>query len=109
MKNFTKSFNDAYFFADKTIFNLQHYPDNEAWKLGPAPKNKKDFYMLPVIKAAAYEFKLKGYYPLNGHILAKSNKLQYIILKMDSAAVVSKVTLLKGDHKTKGRRCGLFL
>lgn len=47
MKVFTRSFTDAYFFTDKPIFNLQHYPDNEAWKLGGAPKNKKEFYSLP--------------------------------------------------------------
>jgi len=42
-KSFTKSFNPDYFFADLTIFNWQHYPDNTAWQLGPGPKNKSDF------------------------------------------------------------------
>ena len=98
-KIFTKSFNDAYFFADKTIFNLQHYPDNEAWKLGPAPKSKKDFYALPLIRSAAYEFKLTGLYPPNGRIHLQARKLQTLGFKLDSAAIISKVTLLIQEHK----------
>ena len=100
-KIFTKSYNDAYFFADKTIFNLQHYPDNEVWKLGPAPKNKKDFYALPLIRSAAYKFKLTGLYPNNGRINVKAMKLQQLGFKLDSAEVISKVTLLVEEHKKR--------
>ena len=99
MKTFTLSFNDAYFFADKNIFNMQHYPDNEGWKLGPAPKTKKDFFSLPMVKSAAYELKLQGLYPIAGRIKTRVNQVLYILIKMDSAASISKVTLVKGDRK----------
>ena len=99
MKVFTPAFNDAYFFADKTIFNWQHYPDNEAWKLGAAPKNKKDFYALPLIKNAAYEFKLTGFTPINGYIKTQEGKPISLVCKLDNPVVISKVTLLKGERK----------
>ena len=99
MKVFTHSFNDAFFFADKTIFNLQHYPDNEAWKLGPAPKTKSDFYALPLVKDAAYTLKLNGFSPREGHIKAKAGKGVSFEFRLDPGATVSKLSLLKGDHK----------
>jgi len=63
MKVFTTYYTDAYFFTDKETFNLQHFPDNEAWKLGPAPKSKKDFFEMPVVKVAAMELGLKRFSP----------------------------------------------
>ena len=99
MKNFTRSFNDAYFFSDKTIFNLQHYPDNEGWKLGAAPKSRNDFYALPVIKAAAYEFKLLGCSPFKGHFKATTGKAQTLSLKIDKDAIITKVSLARTDRK----------
>ncbi len=98
MKVFTRSFNDAYFFADKTIFNQQHYPDNEAWKLGPAPKGKNDFYALPLVKDAAYTFKLKSFSPHDGHIKAKAGKGVFMEFRLDPGTMVSKLSILKGDH-----------
>ena len=99
MKVFTPSFNEAFFFADKTLFNWQHYPDNEGWKLGPAPKSRKDFYDLPVIGNAAYEFGLTSFIPGNGHINAKAGKTVSLVFKMNDTAVISKLTLLKGERK----------
>jgi transglutaminase/protease-like cytokinesis protein 3 len=99
MKVFTKSFNGAYFFADKTIFNLQHYPDNEAWKLGSAPKNKKDFFNLPMVKGLAYELGLKKITPDEGNLKVKVNKSQQFSFVLDGKASISKVSLILGDKK----------
>ena len=99
IKNFTKAYNDAYFFADKHLFNLQHYPDNEAWKLGEAPKNRKDFYALPLIKAAVYEFDLKKFSPANGNIKVKTGKPQSFSFNLDGKTAIDKVSLLIGDNK----------
>ena len=99
MKTFTRAYNDAYFFSDKAVFNFQHYPDNEAWKLGDAPKNKKDFYALPLIKAAAFEFGLKKCNPNNGYLKVKANKAQTFSFTMDGKGTVDKVVLLIGEPK----------
>jgi transglutaminase/protease-like cytokinesis protein 3 len=71
MTNFTRQFNDAYFFANKQLFNYQHYPDNTAWLLGPGPKSLKDFLNLPMIKHQAYDFRIGGVNPNNGILKAK--------------------------------------
>lgn len=98
MKVFTRSFTDAYFFTDKSIFNLQHYPDNEAWKLGGAPKNKKDFYSLPVIKVAAPELGMKRFSPNDGHFKAKVNKEVNFSYTLNGKEI-SKVELAMGERK----------
>src|SRR5258706_14411974 len=99
MKTFTKSFNEGYFFADKQVFNWQYYPDNEAWKLGPAPKNKADFYDLPLVKGMAYELGLKSFSPHPGKIKAKPTKAVSFNYRIKSDAAISKVTLLIGEKK----------
>ena len=99
MKVFTKSFTDAYFFTEKAIFNLQHYPDNEAWKLGSAPKNKKDFYALPVIKVAALEFGMKKFTPNDGNFKAKVNKDFSFYYILNGKEEITKVELATGERK----------
>lgn len=101
MKSFTKAFNPDYFFADLTIFNWQHYPDNSAWQLGPGPKNKKDFFEMPVIKSAAYEFGLKKMNPNNGTIKIKVNKPFPFSYQLNNNAIVNKVSLAIGEGKKK--------
>ncbi|MGG9961123.1 transglutaminase domain-containing protein [Ferruginibacter sp. SUN106] len=100
-KTFTKAFNPDYFFADLTIFNWQHYPDNMAWQLGPGPKNKKDFFGMPVIKSAAYELGLKKMNPNDGVVKVKVNKPLAFSYQLNSNATVTKVALVFGEGKKK--------
>lgn len=65
---FTKRFTSEYFFADRILFNLDHYPDNNAWQLGEGPKSLKEFYALPVIGNAAYKTGMQKPNPANGYI-----------------------------------------
>ena len=99
MKVFTKAFNSAYFFANKTVFNLQHYPDNEAWKLGAAPKNKKDFYHLPLVMGLAYELDLKKMTPNDGTLKIKTGNSQAFSFTIGNTANISKVTITLSDRK----------
>jgi len=100
-KSFTKAFNPDYFFADLTIFNLQHYPDNTAWQLGPGPKSKKDFLELPVVKSAAYEFGLKKLNPVDGAVKVKVNKPLAFSYQLNAGALITKVALQIGEGKKK--------
>jgi hypothetical protein len=99
MKVFTKSFTDAYFFSDKANFNLNHYPDNQAWKLGSAPKSKSDFFALPVVKAAALEFELKKFTPNDGKLKAKVNKPVFFSYMLSGREEITKVALAMGERK----------
>ena len=100
-KSFTKAFNPDYFFADLTIFNLQHYPDNSAWQLGQGPKNKKDFFNYPVIKSAAYEFGLKKFTPNDGAVKIKVDKPLLFTYLLSDRSNIEKVALAYGDGKKK--------
>lgn len=99
MKVFTPYYTDAYFFTEKETFNLQHFPDNEAWKLGPAPKNKKDFFEMPVIKVAAVELGIKKLSPNEGNIKAKVNKAVKFSFTLKSTESIDKVELGIGEKK----------
>ena len=99
MKVFTKSYTDAYFFTDKATFNLQHYPDNEAWKLGNAPKNKRDFYALPLVKVAAQDLGLKKLSPNDGILKVKAGKSITFNYTLNSNETIGKVALAVGERK----------
>ena len=99
LKVFTKYYSDVYFFTEKETFNLQHYPDNEAWKLGSAPKNKKDFFEMPVVSVAAIELGIKKLLPNNGKIKAKVNKAVKFSFTLKSTGEITKVELGVGEKK----------
>ena len=100
MKTFTRVYNDSYFFADKAIFNLQHYPDNEAWKLGEAPKNKKDFFALPIVRSAAFEFGVKKITPPGGNLKVSADKAERFSFSV-AKGNINKISLLIGKKKPK--------
>jgi hypothetical protein len=99
MKVFTPAYTDAYFFTEKQIFNQQHYPDNEAWKLGSGPKSKKDFFELPVIRVAAMEMEMKKFSPNEGYVKAKVNKAVSFSFTFNGKEEITKVELGIGEKK----------
>ncbi len=98
---FTRAFNDRYFFADKRIFNLQHYPDNMAWMLEAGPRSLNEFLSFPLIKDAAYEFGLTSFLPANGYIKTKSKKAIQFSVKINPATKIDIVALSVGNEKKK--------
>lgn len=99
MKEFTKAYTDAYFFTEKETFNLQHYPDNQAWRLGSGPKSKKDFFDMPVVRVSAIEFGMKKLSPNDGKIKAKLNKAVKFSFTLKSTEEITKVALGVGEKK----------
>lgn len=99
MKEFTKAYTDAYFFTEKESFNLQHFPDNIAWKLGSGPKGKSDFFDMPVIRSTAMEFGIKKIAPHDGKIKAKVNKSVKFSFTLKTTDEITKVELATGEKK----------
>jgi transglutaminase-like putative cysteine protease len=99
MSVYTPAFTSNYFFPEKALFNLDHFPDNDAWQLGGGPKSKKDFYALPVIDRAAYTISLKKPVPASGFIKARTKTKVNFSFAYDSEAPVSNVSLLVGEGK----------
>ena len=94
---FTPLFTSEYFFADRRLFNLDHYPDNHAWLLGDGPKSLGDFYALPIISNAAYSYGLQKPMPLNGYIKTKTTALTNFSISCLNAASLASITLVMGD------------
>lgn len=97
---FTKKINDSYFFADKTLFNLQHFPDNMAWQLGGSgAKTAKNFFSQPIVKKEAIEFGIRSYMPTEGFIKAKTKKPVAFNLKTSTDTKIEIVALQLGTDK----------
>jgi hypothetical protein len=95
----TKLFTSEYFFADRALFNLDHYPDNDAWQLGNGPKSLRDFYALPVISNAAYKFGLQKPQPMNGHIKTKATVPVTFSFIYNNAVPIKNIFLIIGKEK----------
>ncbi len=101
MTVFTRQYNDDYFFADKLIFNYQHFPDNGAWLFGPAIKNQKDFFSLPLVLDDAYVFGLTNFLPADGYVKSKSRTPVRFSIKIKSGPPVEIVSVVTGKGKKK--------
>ena len=100
---FTKKFNDNYFFANKALFNIQHFPDNMAWQLGgTGPKTAKVFFSQPIVKKEASEFSISSFMPVEGFIKATTKTAVPFNLKVPSNTKIDIVALQLGtDKKTR--------
>jgi hypothetical protein len=98
---FTKKYNDNYFFANKTIFNYHHFPDNVAWLLGVGSKSVKEFLQWPVVQNAAYDFGIANFLPLTGKIKAKVNMPISFSFKINTDIPIQIVAIEYGDNKKK--------
>lgn len=95
---FTKKFTSGYFFADKILFNLDHYPDNKAWQLEDGANSLKEFYALPVIAANAYDLGLQKPKPATGFLRIKTNTTISFSIPYNGSQV-DTVTLVTGQEK----------
>jgi hypothetical protein len=97
---FTKKFDDKYFFANKALFNLQHFPDNLAWQLGnTGPKSAKDFFAQPIVKRDAIEFNISSYFPNEGAVKTTLKKPVSFNFKVASDTKIDIVALQLGTDK----------
>ncbi|MEP7163810.1 MAG: transglutaminase domain-containing protein [Ferruginibacter sp.] len=99
MTGFTRLFTSEYFFADRSLFNLDHYPDNEAWQLGGGPKSLKEFYSLPVISNAAYKYGLQKPKPMNGYVKTRLRVPTSFSFTYNDTIPIKNIFLVMGDDK----------
>jgi len=97
MSAFKKEFTSEYFFADRSLFNLDHFPDNDNWQMGGGPKSLKEFYSLPIIFNAAYYYGLKKPTPTGGYIKTKTSAKTSFTLPYNFASSITNVSLLIGE------------
>ncbi len=99
MTAFTKEFTSGYFFSDRILFNLEHFPDNDAWQLGPGPKSRKEFYSLPVFYNTAHVYGLKKPIPATGLVKAKTKTRMDFKIPIQSGEGINTVSLVIGDGR----------
>jgi transglutaminase/protease-like cytokinesis protein 3 len=108
MTTFTRAYNDAFFFADRLVFNYQHFPDNTAWLMGGGTKSVKDFFAMPIVKDHAYDFRISNFSPATAMVKATVNKPVRFSFKVNNHAQVDSVSLLIGAEKNKKLKTTYF-
>ena len=96
---FTKEFTSEYFFADRTTFNLNHFPDNISWLLGPGVKTLKEFYSLPVFSNGAMIAGLQKSNPAKGFIKTKLKSQVQFSFEFNKDISPKEVILIAGDYR----------
>ena len=100
LRDFIPAFTSEYFFAEKSLFDLSHFPDNMAWQLGgKGPETKKEFYSLPVVGNAAFYFGISNLKPITGYIKTKTKVPVFFSFNTSTDSTISTVTLIAGDDK----------
>lgn len=94
---FTRKFSGEYFFANKNIFNLDHFPDNQAWMMGEGSKSIKDFYSLPLIHEGAYQLSLSKPNPLTGFIKTKPTAANLFSFKANNVQSIGNISIVIGE------------
>jgi len=107
LSTFTREFTSEYFFASRTLFNLDHYPDNQSWQLGSGPKNIKDFYALPVIANAAYIYGLGKPQPSAGLIKSKTKNTITFNFPHTNNVTIESLQLVTGEEKKQEKAVAL--
>ena len=100
---FTKQFTSEYFFADRKLFNLAHFPDNSAWQLGEGVKNVKDYYALPVFNNYAFTLGLSKPIPITGYIKTTLKKTVVFTFPINGATTIKNISLIMGDEKKQSK------
>ena len=103
LTTFTKRYTEGLFFPDKTLFNLDHYPDNSAWLLGEGSKSLKDFYALPIIRPLAYEMGMSKPTPATGYFKTTTAGTTRFTFRYNEKKPVTTMYIILGDGNKQSK------
>jgi hypothetical protein len=95
---FTPSFTDAWFFTDRELFALSHYPDKKNWQLLDTPLNKSNFTYAPIIGKSAIIYEV---YPetIRGNIRGKSDTTKKMIFEVGNPDLIKSISVTRRTAK----------
>lgn len=99
MTTFIPDFNSNYFFTNPEVFNMDHYPDNEAWRLGIGPKSLSAFNALPVIYSYGNALGINKTEPKTGKIKTKPSAQVKFNLFHFSNLQIKELKMIVGEDK----------
>ena len=100
---FSPLYSDGYFFSEKNTFNLDHFPDNNAWMLGSGSKTVKAFFDLPIIETGSYIYKTQTFFPLQGFIKSNTTKATSFTIKLQNSSEISNVSVIIGEGASQSK------
>jgi len=95
---FTPSFTDAWFFTDRELIALSHYPDKKNWQLLDTPINKSNFIHAPIIGKSAVIYEV---YPetIRGNIRGKADTTKMMIFEVGNPELIKSVAVTRRTSK----------
>ena len=99
MTTFIPNFNSNYFFTNPEVFNMDHYPDNEAWRLGIGPKSLSAFNALPVIYSYGNALGINKTEPKTGKIKTKTTSTVKFNLFHTPNLAINEMKIVIGEDK----------
>lgn len=90
---YTKSFTDAWFFTDRELFAMSHYPDDKKWQMLDTPLNKSVFTGAPIVGTSAI---INEVYPVSGkrgNIRGKADTTKKMVFEVGNPALIKSVTV----------------
>jgi len=91
IKTFTKEFNDVWWFGNRDLFLLSHFPSNKKWQFTEELMNKSVFVHAPVIGAVAMKTGIFFDEGLRGRIRGKAEDCKRIVLQVTNPADIKSV------------------
>lgn len=93
VRNFSRSFTDAWFLTDRQLFALCHFPRDKSKQLLPEPIGKKEFSKAPVVGAAAAIFAVVPEADMSGSFKSREDSTQKFFFTMRDRSAVQKVSV----------------
>lgn len=90
---YTKQFTDAWFFTDRELFALSHYPNDKKWQLLDTPINKSIFNGAPIVGTSAI---VNEVYPVSGkrgNIRGKADTTKKMVFEVGDPSLIKSVTV----------------
>jgi hypothetical protein len=91
---YTKSFTDAWFFTDRDLFALSHYPDKKQWQLLDTPINKSNFTFAPIIGRSAIVNEVYTT-QIRGNVRGKADTTKNMIFELGNPSLVKSVAITR--------------
>lgn len=93
MRNFKKEYTDAWFFTNRNLFLLSHYPNNKKWQFTDEHINKSYFSNAPTVASTAVIYDIYPSEKMKGTIRGKAKDCSRIVFDVTRPDIIHKVDL----------------
>ncbi len=90
---FTKEYSDAWFFTNRTLFALSHYPDEKKWHFEDVQVTKSLFMNAPIIRSAAAVIGVLPFEDTRGRLRGRTSQCKPIVFEATQPQLIKHVAV----------------